>query len=353
MFGCGFWSKYQLAAWQEVFARQEGDGVECVALYNRTRSKAESLAADFRVPAVYDDAEKLLRNEKLDFVDIVTDVNTHGQFVRLVAEHGLPMICQKPLAPTLAEAQAMHSACQQANVQLYVHENWRWQQPIRQLKATLDKGNIGTPFRARIDMLTGFPVFENQPFLRELEQMILADLGTHILDTARFLFGEAESLHCQTHSIHHGIQGEDVATVVMSMNGGKTTVTCNMAYAGNALERECFPQTLVFIEGSKGSLELMPDYWIHETTVNGTEKKCLPPVMYPWADPAYAVAHSSIVDCHADLLRGLRERDYQPETCAEDNLKTLAIVFDAYKSSEMGSTIRYSTPKISNRRNAE
>jgi len=272
MFGCGYWAKYQLAAWQEVAARQELDGVECVALYNRTRGKAENLAANFSVPTVYDDAEKLLRSEKLDFVDIVTD-------------------------------------------------------------------------RARIDMISGFPVFENQPFFRELEQMILSDMGSHILDTARFLFGEAESLTCQTHTIHRGIRGEDVATVVMSMNGGKTTVTCNMAYAGNALERECFPQTLIFIEGSKGSLELLPDYWVHETTAKGTEKKRWPPVMYPWVDPDYAIVQSSIVDCHADLLRGLREQDYQSETCAEDNLKTLRLVADAYESAEQSSIIRYSNGK--------
>lgn len=345
MFGCGFWAKYQLAAWQELTARHEGGGVECVALYNRTRSKAEALAADFQVPTVYDDAEELLHNEKLDFVDIVTDVDTHGQFVRLAAEQGLPVICQKPFAPTLVEAQAMQAACQQANVPLYVHENWRWQRPIRQLKAALDQGNLGTPFRARIDMISGFPVFENQPFLRELEQMILADLGTHILDTARFFFGEAESLTCQTHSVYPDIQGEDVATVVMSMNGGRTTVTCNMAYAGNVLERECFPQTQIFIEGSKGSLELLPDYWIHETTANGTEKKRWPPITYPWVDPACAIVHSSIVDCHADLLRGLCEPDYQPETCAEDNLKTLALVFDAYESAEKSSIIQYSLGK--------
>ena len=58
-------------------------------------------------------------------------------------------------------------------------------------------------------MISGFPVFANQPFLKELEQFILTDLGSHTLDTARFLFGEAESLYCQTRRVHPDIKGED------------------------------------------------------------------------------------------------------------------------------------------------
>ena len=110
-------------------------------------------------------------------------------------------------------------------------------------------------------MISGFPVFANQPFLRDLQQFIITDLGSHTLDTARFLFGEARSLFCRTQRVHADIKGEDVATIVLGMGGG-VTVTVNMAYAENYLERESFPQTLFFIEGSKGSVELAPDYWV-------------------------------------------------------------------------------------------
>lgn len=71
IFGTGFWAPFQLAAWREL------PHVECVALFNRTREKAEKLAQRFRIPTVYDDAEALLQTEKLDFVDIITDVETH------------------------------------------------------------------------------------------------------------------------------------------------------------------------------------------------------------------------------------------------------------------------------------
>mgnify|MGYP002079943701 CR=1 FL=1 len=64
--GAGFWSRFQLAGWREL------DGATCVAVYNRTRSKAEALAREFGVPTVYDDAGALFDRETLDFVDIIT-----------------------------------------------------------------------------------------------------------------------------------------------------------------------------------------------------------------------------------------------------------------------------------------
>src|SRR5688572_13202380 len=132
IFGAGFWPRYQLAGWREV------PGAHCVALYNRTRAKAEKLAAEFAVPAVYDNAEELLAREKLDFIDVITDVDTHPTFVELAAKHHLAVICQKPMAPTLALAEQMVAACQAARVPLAIHENWRWQTPLRELKRALD-----------------------------------------------------------------------------------------------------------------------------------------------------------------------------------------------------------------------
>ena len=245
------------------------------------------MARDFGVASVYGDPEELFRREKLDFVDAVTDVDTHSKFVHMAVAHKLPVICQKPMAPPLEVATEMVKACVDSRVPMFVNENSRWQTPIRQMKSVLDSGAIGTPFRARIDMITGYPVFRNQPFLGELEQFILTDLGSHILDAARFLFGGAHSLYCQTRRIHAHIKGEDVATVVMRM-GSRTTVLAEMAYAENALERECFPQTLMFIEGEQGSAEICPDYKIHVTTSNGTLSKPYPPPRYAWADPEYA-----------------------------------------------------------------
>jgi len=162
--GTGFWSRYQLAAWREV------PGARCVAIYNRTRAKAEKLAAEFAVPAVFDNAEELIRSVRLDFLDVITDVETHPHFVQLAASHRLPVICQKPMASSLAAARGMVAACERVGVPFFIHENWRWQRPFRELKRVLDSGEVGRVFRARVDFANSFPVFENQPFLRQLEQ---------------------------------------------------------------------------------------------------------------------------------------------------------------------------------------
>jgi predicted dehydrogenase len=330
IFGTGYWSRFQLAGWREL------EGVECVALYNRTRAKAEALAQAFDVPAVYDDAEELLRREPLDFIDIITNVETHSQFVHLAAAHELPVICQKPMATSLEEAEHMVRVCREAGVPFFVHENWRWQTPIRQVKRVLGEKRIGNPFRARIHYCSSFPVFDNQPFLKELEQFILTDMGSHILDVARFLFGEAESVYCQTYRVHRDIKGEDVATVMMKMGNG-TTVVCEISYASRT-EHERFPETYIFVEGEMGSLELGPDYWLRVTTVDGTHARRYPPPRYAWAEPTHDVVHSSIVACNANLLQALRGEG-PAETRGEDNLKTVRLIFAAYESAASGQAI--------------
>src|SRR5262245_18725128 len=99
IFGAGFWAQYQLPAWLEL------PGVECVAIYNRNLAKAEKLAERFGVTAVYDDPEKLLATEEVDFIDIVTDVDTHSRLVHLAAKHKVPVICLKPMALSVKEAE--------------------------------------------------------------------------------------------------------------------------------------------------------------------------------------------------------------------------------------------------------
>jgi len=331
-FGAGFWSGYQLAAWREI------PGVECVAIYNRTLRKAEELADKAGVPRAYDCVDKLLNEESLDFVDIVTAAETHSTLTEQVARRGLPVICQKPMAPTLPEAGRMLEVCDRAGVSLYIHENFRCQTPMRGLKAALDSGRIGSPFRARIRMVSGFPVFDNQPFLRELERFLLIDIGSHILDLARFLFGEVARLSCHTRRVRPDIRGEDVATLLLETGAG-TTVVCELGYPGAPLEHDCFPQTVAFVEGDGGSIELAPDYTIRLTTSAGTEVYRCPPLHYAWADPYYDVAHASIVPCHADLVAGLRG-ERVPETTAADNYKTMRLVFAAYDSAARGETIR-------------
>ena len=329
--GTGFWAKYQIPAWLEI------GGVELVALYNRTLHKAEALAKQFKVPRVYGDIDALFAQEDLDFVDIITDVDTHVYFTQKAAEKGVAVICQKPMAPSFNEAKAMLEFCESHHSPLFIHENFRWQVPLRELKQVLDGGEIGTVFKARVTFCSAFPVFDNQPFLAGLEHFILTDIGSHVLDVCRFLFGEAKSLYALTKRVNPRIKGEDVANVLMEMENG---VHCfvEMSYA-SLLEKEAFPQTLVLVEGTLGSAHLSNDFVLKITTKEGTFTEKIYPEMYPWLDPEYAVVHSSIVDCNEDILSGLQGGPC--ETTGADNLKTVALVWGAYESAKTGQVVRF------------
>src|SRR5262245_61904785 len=117
IFGAGFWSRYQLAGWAETGL------AECIAICDPIGEKAQAIAAQFNIPLVYTDPETLLDNEELDFVDICSSVETHVSLIELVAGRKLNIVCQKPLAISLAEAQAVLDLCQQQGVKLLVNEN--------------------------------------------------------------------------------------------------------------------------------------------------------------------------------------------------------------------------------------
>lgn len=334
IFGAGFWARVQLAAWREL------GGAECVAIYNRSRERAEAFACDLGIPAVFDDPGKLLREVKPDFVDNITEIGGHKPLSLLCAKHRVPCIVQKPMAASLADAREMVAAFAMARTPFFVHENWRWQTPIRALIETLRAGTIGPPFRARFTMISGFDVWANQPTLRQLRRFILTDLGVHLLDTARACFGEARSVYCQTHrTLHPTVRGENVATLLLSMGEARTSVIIELGYAKTPLEREVFPQTLAFVEGPRGSIELTGDYWLRVTTKKGTHSRRHVPPRYAWADPRYDVAQASMVPCLRDL-RGALRGERCGETTGADNLKTMELTFAAYDSADSEAVIQ-------------
>jgi predicted dehydrogenase len=333
VFGAGFWSRYQLAAWKEL------DAADCVAICDPNSERANALAAAMAIPRVYTDARELISNEEIDFVDIITTPETHSGLVKIAAEGRVDVLCQKPIANSLAEAQEMIATCAKADVSLYIHENWRWQTPIRELSRSLVSGIIGQPVRGRVQFITAFDDYVNQPFLKEIDKLVLTDMGTHILDTVRFLFGEVKGLYCHTRQVQADLKGEDMATLLLK-TVNDVTVTCEIALARIPMENDVFPQTLIYVECDKGSIELASNFWIRTTTSDGTNSRRFPPIVYSWVDPQYVVVQSSMVPCLANLLAGLRG-ETNVETTATDNLKTLQLVYSAYESAIRDEVIHF------------
>jgi len=325
VFGTGWWSNYQVPAWFEV------GGVELVALYNRTASRAERLQKQYSIPSVYSDPDELFRNESLDFVDLIVGNEAHLPMVELAARYKVPVICQKPMAPQWDACQKMVRTCKEAGVPFFIHENLRWQLPVREVKRLLDTGVIGQPYRARVQIV-GYDASEyvDQPFLKEMAQLTMMDIGSHVLDTARFLFGEAQSVYCQHRRTRQDIRGEDMATVLLSM--GEVICSCEMSNATRTSWGH-YPDVNIFVEGARGSIELSPDYWVKVATDEGVNARRIIPPHYSWMHSAYPHWHASIVACHADLVKAIRAGDqHLAETNADDNIKTMQLIFKAYES---------------------
>jgi predicted dehydrogenase len=330
--GCGFWSKFQIGAWSEI------DDVELVAVYNRTLSKAQKIADYFKVPNVYDNPEELFRNEQLDFVDIITDVDTHSQFVEMAVKYRIKhIICQKPMAPDLDTAKSMVKVCHDAGAKLYIHENYRWQTPVRRFKNIVDSGVIGKPFKARVSFLSGFPVFDNQPFLMELDHFILTDMGSHVLDVVRYLFGECAELWCQTKAINPGIKGEDLAVILMDMKNGMPVYT-EMSYA-SIVEHDTFSTLNILVEGEKGSVCLGPKFEIRTTTRQGTKSEIVKFPSYSWADPDYIVNHESGIHINRNILEDIQGKA-TAENSGTDNFETVRLIWASYESAASGKKIK-------------
>ena len=323
--GCGFFARNHLHAWHEI------EGIEIAAVCDVDAERANAFARAFGVRAAYRDAEQMLRREALDFVDIVTQPAAHRALVERAAGHRTHVICQKPLADSLDDARAMVEACRAAGVRFMVHESFRWQRPMRALKeAAADLGDL---FFARITFRTAYDIYTVQPYLAEDSRFIIADVGVHLLDLARFFLGEAEQLYCRTRRINPTIKGEDAATLLLEMRGGATCVV-ELSYHSK-LEEDLFPQTLVHLEGTRGSAVLGPHYQLTVTGEGGVSRRSVAPAMHAWsAPPGYAVQDSvpAIQRHWAECLREGRE----PETSGADNLRTLEMVFGAYASAETG-----------------
>lgn len=324
--GCGFFAVNQMHAWTGI------EGVSIAAICDRDPERLRAMGERFAIARRFADAAEMLREVRPDFVDIATTAPSHRALVELAASLRIPVICQKPFAPTLADARAMVAACEGAGVPLMVHENFRWQSPIRRVGEILASGAIGRPFFGRVSFRSAYDVYAGQPYLAEGERFIIEDLGIHALDVARFLFGEAGAITARTARVNPAIRGEDVATMMLAHAEATSIVDCSYA---TRLEEELFPQTLIEIDGADGSIRLGAGYRLAVTDRSGTRHEDVSPPLLPWAERPWHNIQESVgaIQRHwATVLRAGRE----PETSGRDNLYTLALVEAAYASAAGG-----------------
>src|SRR5262249_45416286 len=134
--GAGMISWYHLVAWRNLGAR-----ARVVAVCDPDPDRARRRAEEFGVPRVYRDAEAMLAAEPIDALDVASPRETHAGWVEAAAARGIDVLCQKPLTPTLAEAEGLIRRVE-GRTRLMVHENWRFRPWYRELKRWIDAGEL-------------------------------------------------------------------------------------------------------------------------------------------------------------------------------------------------------------------
>ncbi len=330
LIGCGFFAINQMHAWNDV------DGARIVAICDRDPERLKIVGDQFGIERRYSDANALFSDGGFDFVDIATTVQSHRILVEMAAQHEVPAICQKPFAKTLADAKAMVAACGAAGVPLMVHENFRWQTPIQAVRKVLDERSIGTPFWGRFSFRSGYDVFSGQPYLAEGERFIIEDLGIHTLDIARYILGDVRSVTARTKRVNPRIKGEDVATILLDHESGATSIV-DVSYA-TKLSKETFPETLIEIDGSEGTIRLTQGYQLEVANASGSMTADVSPKLLSWASRPWHNIQESVYAIQQHWVDKLKQ-GAEHSTSGADNLKTFALVEGAYDSAASGQTV--------------
>jgi UDP-N-acetylglucosamine 3-dehydrogenase len=174
------------------------EGVQVVAVAAATHEESPPLARECGARATAS-AEDLYNDASIDVIVVASPTYLHAQHAIAVAEAGKHVFCEKPLARTLEEADAIVEACHRAKVTLGVGHVVRFFPEYRQAKALIDGGVLGRPGLATFTRGT-FPVGKTRAWYMDdgKSGRVLLDLMLHDLDTARWWFGEPELVHART-----------------------------------------------------------------------------------------------------------------------------------------------------------
>jgi predicted dehydrogenase len=318
LIGAGDISRYHLLAW-----RKRPD-VEVMAVCDLDVGRARSRAEEFGIPAIYTDAAAMFAGERLQAVDIATWRATHGPLVRLAAAHGVHVLCQKPLAPTLAESEALVREVA-GRVRLMVHENRRWAPHFRTLREWIAAGKVGTIRQCVMTMhRSGFlpdaygkrPAVMRAPYMGTEARLMIAEVLIHQLDVLRFLLGPLKVVAARTLHTEPDMPGETLATLMLETAAGAPVVLAGSFVAPGFGAAVADRLELV---GSAASV-LMDDQALE---LRGAEAMRAPVDFKAAYQACFDRAIAHFVDC-------LRTGD-PFETAPEDNLETLRLVEDAYR----------------------
>ena len=171
-------------------------GAEVVAVCGRSAERAGAVAAKFGRARVFADYREMIASGGLDAVVIAAPDDVHREMVLAAADAGLHILCEKPLANTLADAVEMQQRVEAAGVTNMVLFTWRWQPHWRYLKHLVDTGYVGRCLRARFAFIEGIAFNKGYKwrFDGRRGSGVAGDLGSHMIDMAHWFLGDAATV---------------------------------------------------------------------------------------------------------------------------------------------------------------
>ncbi|MBI3947480.1 MAG: Gfo/Idh/MocA family oxidoreductase [Armatimonadetes bacterium] len=333
--GAGYFSHFQYAAWARI------PEVAITAFSNRDPGRAKVIQETFGLSRHYADYREMLDQEKPDFVDVITPPPSHAPICEEAARRGVHIICQKPLAPTMAAARAIVAGAREQGVRLMVHENFRFQPWHRQIKKMLDEAAVGPKLhslalRCRLGDGWGEDAYiPRQPYFRDYPRLFVYETGVHFIDTFRYLAGEITRVSAWLRRLNPVIKGEDCALMVFEFANG----AIGQLDANRYNEPRCSPAEARYtfgeflVEGDAGSIRLSTDGRITLQKLGEPET----PVAYhherrDFAGDCCCATQRHFVDC---LISG---REF--ETSGSEYLKTLAVQEAVYAAAAKGRPVQ-------------
>lgn len=217
--GAGFWPRLvQVPAFQAI------PGWDVVGVASGHRGNAERLAADFGIRKVYDDHAALIDDDEVDVVDIVTPNHLHREIAVRAMAAGKDVICIKPLAHTLADAEAILVAAERYGRRLLYAENVLFTPALRAFAALVAEGTFGDVFRTKSIHGVGLP---HSPWFFDPALSgggCIIDMAVHGLAFLDWFSGKAgvRSVYAEAGSFLHTAHAvEDTSVVHLRFDDGR------------------------------------------------------------------------------------------------------------------------------------
>ncbi|HYG60583.1 MAG TPA: Gfo/Idh/MocA family oxidoreductase [Symbiobacteriaceae bacterium] len=237
---------------------------EVVALSGVARpGRAAEQAATLSIPRAYDDYMSMLQQEELDLVSVVSAPYLHHGMTIAALERRIPVLCEKPMAMNLAEAQAMVDAAERRNLVNAIDFEFRYHPARVKFRQLVQEGFLGDLIHFTVTYTWG--TFERNVarpmgwlWQTETGGGMLGALGSHLIDTLRWFFGDMEQVagSLTTHvDVREGRPADaDDTFAFLARLGGKATGSVQFllhAHHGFGLRVEAF--------GTRGTLVLVDD----------------------------------------------------------------------------------------------